>query len=233
MDDKDIQKQLTEINEKLNFLTEPMQIQARRQREMQELKDDLSRIATDFTQTAILELDEVSQHFDTNDLLHLVKKLLRNTRNLTALLDKVESTGTFLEDATPIARQAFLDLLQTLNELDRKGYFAFFREVGMVLDRIVTAFSVEDVKALWDNIVTILNTVKNLTQPDMLSAMNNAISVYKHLDFVVEKDVSYWQIARQLKSPEMKQGIALGVEFLKSLSKDRQKTLTIQITIKK
>ncbi len=221
MKNQTIETQLAEINEKLGFLTEQMQIQAQRQREMQELKDDLSRIAADVMQTATTELDEVAGHFTTQDLLFLLKKLLRNTRNLNALLDKFESARMFLEDATPISKQAFFELLETLDEMDKKGYFAFFREFGAIIDRIVTSFSAGDVKALGDNIVTIMLTLKNLTQPDMLAAMNNAVSVYKNLDLDVAHDASYWKIAKELKTPEMRQGVAFGVAFLKSLSKER------------
>lgn len=179
MNNTELEKRLDEINRKLDVLTEQMMQHERRQREWQELKDDLSRIGADMFQTAVTELDEVSQHFDARDLLHLLKKLLRNTRNLTKLVDQMESFADLLNDAAPIGKQAFLDLLTTLNELERKGYFGFLKELLRIGDKIVTTFSVDDVKALGDNITTILLTVKSLTQPDMLMAVNNAVSVYK------------------------------------------------------
>lgn len=220
VDNSTLEAQLAEINEKLGYLTAQVELQARRQRETQELKEDLNRIAGDFMQSAISELEDISPHFDMQDALHLLKKLMRNTRNLTALLDKLEGAGNLLDDLAPISKQAFLDVLHTLDEFDRKGYFAFLREIAVIVDRVVTSFTVEDVRLLAENIVTILETVKNLTQPDMLSAMNNAISVYKNLDFEVDRSVSYWRIAKQLKTPELRQGIAYGVEFLKSLSRE-------------
>ena len=51
-----------------------------------------------------------------------------------------------------------------------------------VLDNIIAGFGKEDVKALADNVVTILNTVKSMTQPDMLEAMNNGVKVYRSMD---------------------------------------------------
>ena len=47
--------------------------------------------------------------------------------------------------------------------MEREGYFAFARGGWRIVERIVTEFSEDDVNALGDNIVTILNTVK---QPD-------------------------------------------------------------------
>jgi len=218
MTNLDIEKSLMAIHQKLDFLTEQMNIHARRQREWQELKDDLSRIGTDLFQSAVTELDQVSSHFDSRDLLHLLKKLLRNTRNLARLFDQLESMSDFWTDVAPIGKQAFLDLLSSLNELERKGYFEFIKELLAVADRVVTSFSVEDVKALGDNIVTILQTVKSLTQPEMLAAVNNAVMVYKNIDFEVDDEVSYWELLRETRTPEMRRGLAVGIQFLKNLS---------------
>jgi len=77
---------------------------------------------------------------------------------------------------------------------------------------------VEDVKALGDNIVTILNTVKNLTQPEMLHAINNAVSVYKNLDISVKEEISYWDLIKAARTPEMKRGMAFAIQFLKNLA---------------
>ncbi len=211
-------QQLAEINRKLDFIVEQMQIEARHRQERKELTDDLNRIAVDIFQTAVEELDEVAHHFDTRDLLHLIKRLMRNTRNLIKLLDQLESVSNFVQDAAPIGKEAFLDLLYTLNELDRKGYFDFMKELLKIIDRIVTSFSVDDVKALGDNIVTILNTVKNLTQPEMLHAINNAVSVYKNLDISVKEEISYWDLIKAARTPEMKRGMAFAIQFLKNLA---------------
>ncbi len=226
MKDQNITRKLEEIDEKLTFLTEQMKLQARRQQELQELKDDLNRIGTDIFQAAVTELDEVATHFDTEDVLYLIKKLLRNTRNIAKMVEQLESMADLLEDATPIGKQAFLDLLVSLDELDRKGYFEFLRESARIFDNIVTSFSVEDVRLLADNIVTILETVKNLTQPDMLSAINNALSVYKNLDIKVDEKISYRELLRQARTPEMRRGLAFGIQFLKNLAATENLTAT-------
>ena len=121
----------------------------------------------------------MSYHFDTADLLHLLKKLLRNTRNLSNMIDQVESASDFLKDATPLGKQVVNQRMETLQELDRKGYFDFFRESMKILDTVVTTFSVEDVRLFRENVVSILLTLKNLTQPEMLSTVDNALRFFK------------------------------------------------------
>lgn len=224
MTEEDLEKQLAEINRKLDLVTNQLALQQRRQREAQELKEDLGRIATDVFQTAVVELDEVAHHFDASDLWYLGKKLLRNVRNLARTLDQFESANDFFQDAKPIAREAFFDLLYTLDELDRKGYFAFFSELLKVLDRVVTSFTVDDVRLLGENIVTILTTVRNLTQPDMLEAINNAVSVYKNLTISVEQEISYRRLLKEFRTPEMRRGLAFGIQFLKNLAANENKS---------
>ena len=95
------------------------------------------------------------------------------------------------------------------------------KEMENVIDNVVTSFTVEDVRALGDNVVTILNTVKSLTQPDMLNAINNAVSVYTKLDIEIEGNVSYFQLFKRMNTPEMRSGMAFGIKFLKSLAEQQ------------
>ncbi len=215
---KNIEKELADIREKLDFVVAQLQAQQRRQQERDELKHDVTLIGRDIFQTVVTELDEVAPYFDTRDLVHLLKKLLRNVRNLNRMMDQLESVMDFLDDAKPIQKEAFGQLLHKLDELDRKGYFDFFREASKIVDTIVTCFTVEDVRLLRENITSILLTVKNMTQPEMLGAMNNALGFYRKMDIEVEKDVTFREILRELKDPEVKRGLFFMLEFVKSMA---------------
>ncbi len=218
MENTDIAHQLEDIQRKLDIVVAQVEEQRRKQREMEELKHDLIHIGKDAFQSAIVELEEVAPYFDTNDLLFLLKKLLRNTRNITRLIEQLENITDFLRDAKPIGKYAFEDLLEKLDELDRKGYFEFMKEAVKIIDTIVTSFTVEDVRLLRENIASILLTVKNLTQPEMLSTMNNALGFYRKMDIEVREKVTYREILKQLKEPEVKRGLVFLLEFVKSMA---------------
>jgi len=119
--------------------------------------------------------------------------------------------------------------MNKLDEFDRKGYFQFIKELSKVMDNVVVSFSPEDVKHLAENAVTILNTVKNLTQPDMLKAVNNAVAVYKNLDVDVSEKISFFSLIKELNKPEVKKGLAFGLKFLENLGKQEfhNQSLTI------
>lgn len=221
MEEKMMQNQIDKLNSKLDVIMEEIEHQRKHRQEMEDLKDDLMRVATGVYQTAITELEELHDQTTGDDLLFLGKKLLRNVNNISQTFDLLENAKGFLQDFTPVSRELVLDAMNKLNEFDRKGYFEFVKELEKVLDNIVTSFTVEDVKALADNIVTILNTIKSLTQPDMMHALNNAVNVYKKLDIEVDEKISYFTLAKRMNTPEMRRGIAFGIKFLKSLAEEQ------------
>jgi len=212
------QNQIDEINYKLNIILEEIELQREHRRMMEDLKDDLYRVGKDLYETAIVELEEVHDHLNTGDILHLGKKLLRNVNTLSKAFDQMESLRDFARDVSPLVHESILDLMKKLDEFDRKGYFQFARELQKAADNVVTSFTAEDVKNLGDNIVTILNTIKNLTQPDMLQAINNAVSVYKNIDVKVDEKVSFFSLLKEMNSPEVRRGLAVGLKFLKNLA---------------
>lgn len=218
MEEIKTQNQIDEINRKLDIILEEIELQKRHRREMEDLKDDVMRVATDLYASAVVELEEVHDHMQTGDLLHLGKKLLRNISTFSKMFDQLESARDFLNDVSPLMRESIIDFMAKMDEFDRKGYFEFLKEANNITDKVVTSFTKEDVKNLGNNIVTILNTVKNLTQPEMLQAINNAVAVYGNLDIKIEKNVSLIKLVREMNTPEVKRGLAFGIEFLKNIS---------------
>jgi uncharacterized protein YjgD (DUF1641 family) len=217
MNEQQLQKQIDAINGKLDLILEEIALQQRRRREADDFKDDAMRVAKDLYQWALIELEGVHGQVDAASVADLGKKVLRNIGTIGAVIEQLESLRDFLRDASPLARSSFLAFMNSLDELDRKGYFGFAREVGRLVDNIVTTFSPEEVRKLGDSIVSILTTIKNLTQPEMLQAINNAVVFYKKLEFNVTGDVSLFSLLRELNTPEAKKGLSFVLHFLKAV----------------
>ncbi|NOX88581.1 MAG: DUF1641 domain-containing protein [Calditrichaeota bacterium] len=218
MEQKELALEIQKINEKLDVITHQLAEQNKRAREFQELKNDLTLIGRDIFSAAVEELEDVAPHFDTDDLIHLFKMLLRNVRPLTRLLQQVQGMDDLVTDLKPLGKQAFQQLLETLDQLDRKGYFEFLHEFVKIFDTVVMSFSVDDVRALRENITTILLTVKGMTQPDMLTSVNNALDFFRNMDVNVVDDISFLRIMREMKKPEVKRGIFFMLQFLQNVS---------------
>ena len=214
----DVQQQLHDINEKLDYLTAQIQRWDRQQRVREELQEDLVRIGREAFQAMVVELDEVAAHFDSKDLLALVKTLLRNVDTLSGAVQQMQSAADLLQDVRPLTKEMFDHLLERLEQMDRMGYFEFMRELSGVLDEVVTAFGPDDVRLLRENVVSILLTVKNLTQPEMLATMDNFVHFYRTMEVPAREDATYRQLLVELRKPETKRGLAFLLQFLQRLS---------------
>ncbi len=222
MDSKNLELQLQSIDKKLDLISEELAVVRRHREELNELKQDLTLIAKDVFNTAIEELEDIAPFVQTGDFLHLLKKILQNTQNITMVMTKFESGLDFFADAKPVSRELFNDALEKLNDIDQKGYFLFIKELLNVADKVVEHFSIDDVKMLGDNVITILETIKSLTQPEMLIAINNAVEIYQNLDPTDTPQYSIWKVIRELNTPEMKKGIGFVITFLKKITAEQE-----------
>lgn len=219
MADKNIQVQIDEINQKLDLVLHYVNEQRLKSERMEDLVTDVSIVGKDLFDTAVYELDNQGIELDIEEMKLLAFKLIKNAGNFTRVLELFESATDFLMDTGPIAREVTIDLIKKLHEFEQKGYFEFFKELYRVMDNIITSYSKEDVRMLADNVVTILDTLKNLTQPEMLKAMNNAVNIYKNLGTEEIEEYSLFRAFREMRSSEMKRGIGFIMTFLKNLSK--------------
>jgi len=218
MTEQKIQQQIDDINHKLDIILEEVFSQKQSRESMSDLMDDVSIIGKDVFKNTVIELDKAGLEIDGDALKSTGIKLLRNIENINEFLDTFESINDLVKDVSPIARQFGLDAVHKLNELDEKGYIDFFKEMMRVMDNVVTHFTLDDVKELADKIVPIMEMVKEITQPDMLQSVHNAVMVYKNLETENIPQYSIWKMMREMNSPEIKRGMGFIMSFLKNLS---------------
>jgi uncharacterized protein YjgD (DUF1641 family) len=102
--------------------------------------------------------------------------------------------------------------------MERKGYFAFLQGGFNILDEIVSNFSEEDIRLLGENVVLILETLKEMTQPEIMQMLRTTATVMRDED--VPDNVSMFAIIRQLNDPGVKRGLAKTLEVLKTFSEN-------------
>ncbi len=220
MADQNIQTQIDEINRKLDLVLEEVYAQKQTRQSVEDLMEDVSLIGKDVFKSSVVELDNAGIELDGEAVKQLLFKFVRNINTINEMFEMLESANDLMKDVSPIVRQIGLDGIHKMNELEQKGYFDFIRELANVADNVITHFSKEDVRLLADNIVTILETVKSLTQPDILKALNNGIDVYKNLDNENIPEYSLWKVFKEMNSPEMKKGLGFMITFLKNIANE-------------
>ena len=212
---------LAELNAKLDALTRHVEYltaqaqQAERARQDQaELMRDLTPVANDAFRIATAQLEEVQEYVDLNDLLRLFKRLLRNAPMLERMLDQLESISELADTMMPLSDQAFAQAVDALQTMEHKGYFGFAKGGLQIADNIVTSFTADDVKKLGDNIVLILNVVKDMTQPEIMQFVRNTLLVAeREVDKPV--DTSLRALLGQMRDPNVRRGLALTMRVLR------------------
>jgi uncharacterized protein YjgD (DUF1641 family) len=209
------------VQEQLEYLTERARDAELRQREWDDLRHDVTPVLNDVYMVAVEQLEALEPHVHLEDVLRLLTRLARNTRTFEQMLDHLESLDDFLADASPLVNDGFLRLIVLLDELERKGYFGFLRESGQIADRVVTSFSEDDVRQLGDNIVLILSTVKDLTQPEVMAlASNLGTTVRTEVEEPPEPgETSVLGLVRQMRDPEVRRGLAMTLSMLKAMAR--------------
>ena len=223
MADTNMQEQINEINRKLDLVLSEINTQRLKREEVSDLVEDLSIIGKDVFSNTVETLDKAGVELDYDALNNLMIRFVRNIGTFNEMFEMLESGNDLIKDLGPIVQQVGLDAIQKMAEFEEKGYFAFFGEATKIMDNIVSHFSPKDVTALADNVVTILETVKGMTQPDMLEAMNNGLVVYKSMETKDIKEYSLWKAFRAMNSREMKRSLGFMITFMQKLSQTLNK----------
>ncbi len=196
------------------YLAEQAQIGERQRQERNELIQDMMPTVNGMYNLTVEQLDEVKEYVDLNDLLRLLKRLLRNGAAIEQMLDQLESLSDLLNTIGPIGKGAYDKAVNALQTLEQKGYFTFAKGGAQIADNIVTSFDEDNVKKLGENVVLILNTVKEMTQPEIMGFVRTFV---RNVELELEKPVntSLGALLGQMRDPNTRKGLAITMRVLK------------------
>ena len=223
---------IAELNQKLDlltarvqYLTEQAQLAERQRQDRAELVRDLTPIVNDAFRLTTEQLEEIQEYVNLDDLLRLLKRLLRNGRNIEGMLDQLESFMDLLQTVGPLTDSAFSRAVDLLAVAEQKGYFVFAKGGMQIVDNIVTCFGEEDVKQLGDSIVPILQIARSVMRPEVMNFAKNTLSaVEKEVETPV--DVSYRALLGQMRDPNVRRGLALTLRVLRAVGAQTTEAMT-------
>lgn len=213
-------KQIAELNQKVDTILEYVNQQRLKSQAVDDLIADASIIGKDVYDSTVKALDDHEVVLEPDALRELGIRLAQNVGNFNTILDTMGSAMDLMKDVGPIANEVIIDGTKMLHEFEQKGYFEFMKEFGRIIDNIVTHYGVEDVRMLADNVVAILDTVQNLTQPEMLKSVDNAVRIFASLEMDNIPQYSVFKVMREMNKPEMKKALGFFMTFMKNMSRD-------------
>jgi uncharacterized protein YjgD (DUF1641 family) len=209
----ELTQKIDALTAQVTYLSEQAQIAERGREERTELVDSMMPVAREAMRVVSEQLEDVQYYLDPDDLVRLLKKLIRHLPQIDMLLDTLDGVSDLSTEVNHIAREGMDKAAIVMEELDRKGYLAFGKSGLRLVDKVVTSFTEEDVDRLGENIVLILNTVKDMTQPEIMNFVRNTLMVAER---EVEKpvDTSYLALMSQMRDPAVRRGLALTMRVL-------------------
>jgi uncharacterized protein YjgD (DUF1641 family) len=142
------------------------------------------------------ELTQLNQKIDT--LIVFMEEQQSRQRAMDELRDdQLEAIMGFTDEAQLLGKQVFNQMVEQLDELERKGYFSLANEGINVLDQVVEELNPEDVQALG---TTMVASLKSLREP------------------APEKAPSMLALVREMNDPQVRIGLSKMVNVMKSLA---------------
>lgn len=152
---------------------------------------------------------------DRLDLLSRQVELL--TSQLQQEREQRERWVELVHELTPVSAEAMATTTTLLSDMEAKGYFGFARGGMGIVDRIVTSFSEDDVDALGDNIVLILNTVKEMTQPEVMALLQRTAVTAQSVEEERGEPPSLMALLKQMRDPATRRGLGRAMTLLRSI----------------
>jgi len=193
-------KNLTQLHEKIDqltaqmlILTEQAEIQQRRNQDFDELKADLIPIGNQLVNLTISELEEIGNEFSLEDLLFLLKRVLRNTHLILTMMDRFEAIMGIADEVELLGKQVFSAAVEALDRLEQAGLF-------------------NQVRDMFDT----------LSQTSTLADLNGALLALQLPAEEEFSPPSMFSLMRELGKPETRTGMYRLVKMLQSLGSTDQ-----------
>jgi len=206
------------IMERLDSLEKEIFILTDTARSMKELRDDLTPRVNETVQALIKGLVEIEADFQLEDLTFLLKKVLRNTRNMTWSVDQLKNLIDFLRTVEPLLKSAVPQAIAFLDMLEHQGVFQILASILGVLQKIAQTYTPRDIDQIANGLVGLVGVAKKLTAPESLNLLHRAAEIPVAVDLSQAKEVGPFGMVFALGNSEVKQGMGVLLELTKGLS---------------
>jgi TusE/DsrC/DsvC family sulfur relay protein len=157
---------------------------------------------------------------DTITVQQIANRLDAISTQLTQVVERQRKQDEMFTEFAPILKEVMATATTNFADLEKKGYFAFGKEALGVFQRIVEGYSADDVRQLGDAVVGILDTVRSLTQPEVLAIAGQASEVLQNADKAAP--VGIFGMVRATRDDEVQRGMAVMLDVLKHVGRGAQ-----------
>ncbi|OFW67243.1 MAG: hypothetical protein A2Z12_05880 [Actinobacteria bacterium RBG_16_68_21] len=203
-----------ELTARVETLVAAMEEERRIRASWADFRTDLAPVAATAMERSIEWFDET--RIDPMAVVDLLARLAQAAPRLEKSVDTLVSVGELAGEAGDVGGVVFESMIGRLDDLGRRGYFTFAAGLMDVLDRIITSFGEEDLQLLGDNVVLILETVKEMTQPEVMRMLQRTVRIVQEGE--EPEKLSLFGLLREMRDPEVKLGLHRALSLLRGLA---------------
>lgn len=182
-----------------------------------ELRDEMAPRVNEAVHALIRELADVEADFQLEDLLHLVKKALRNTKNLSFTLDQLKNLIDFGVTIEPLLKSSVPQMIAYLDELERNGVFRLLKVGVETLQAVGGSFSEADFDQIRTGAVRLAGTLKQLTRPETMDFLEQAVRLPGQVNLAEAKAAGPVELLLALKDENIRRGLGVVLDLTRSL----------------
>ena len=176
-----LHEKVDQLTAQMEILADHAEIEQRRHRELDELKADLIPIGNQLIKLTINELAEIGTEFELEDLIYLLKRVLRNTQLILTMMDRFEALMGIADEMELLGKQVFSTTVEGLDRLEREGFFAIARESWGVLEKIVAEVDPADIRSIGEDLgsPSSIALLRELNQPEVRKGIARLLQIIK------------------------------------------------------
>lgn len=213
---------LDRLSAQVELLTEELLAQRAERDRWRDLVRELMPVAQGAMDVMSRELEDLSREVTTEDVVRFLRTATRTLPRLEVMIAQLDSLAELISEVTSLTGDGMAKLSDGLATAQRKGYFEFARGSAAIADTIVTSFDANDVSALGDNIVLILNTLKELTQPEVMAMLQRTAVTVQAGETAPARPPSTLALLRQLRDPQVRLGLSRTLALLAGIGSSSQ-----------
>jgi len=202
------------LHAKIDRLTEIAEGQHKRQEQLEDLVHDVLPIANQAVKLTIDELAELKSECKAEDLMFLLKRVMRDTCLLNDLLGRAEAAAELMDDVMPLSKQMVFQAIAVAEQLEAKGYFRLASGGYAVMDKLVANYTEDDLRALAESMPALVSLMRQATKPELLKLANDAVAAIS----APPEPVSLWQLISVVFDAKMRQGLGRMLKLVKVMA---------------
>lgn len=210
------------LNDKIDFLTEQVMSVTSRVKAFDELKEDMALFANDAFTEIVNFLADVDFHFRSEEFVALIKKMLRNVKNVSRMMDQLESITELAEDVAPLAKEVFNDMVEKFEQLEKDGLFTSLQSAFTGMKRLHENFTPEEIERMGDHHVRLLKLSNRLATTENLEKLERIAVEVEKMDFEKREKVSLFKILKKARNPEVLRSIDLVLDVAAIVAKQNK-----------